>query len=216
MKIILLFVLCILSAAPILAQDFDEGAASNVPPVVLWGLGVYGGINRPLGPDDFAYFWSTGYSLSMEADLLLRNDMVLGLTFGYARAPLNSNRFFAAKGLPKDADPLQDLDVGIVHLLLSFKGVESYQVYRWDWGYEFGFGLYNLSNTQLYVQYWGPETGYTVTEASTTSGGAFAGLSVKYLVTDTLQLSVKGRFHYVWVAPIHHQFLNILVGVTIL
>ena len=152
----------------------------------------------------------------MEADILLKNDVVLGLTFGYSRSPLNTPRFFKAKELPENGEPPDDLAVGISHILLSFKGIENYMLYRYDLGYEVGLGLYNMSNTQLYIQYWGPETGYTVTEGVATAGGVFAGLSAKYLVTDTLQLSVKGRFHYVWVAPMHHQFLDILVGVTIL
>ncbi|RPH99408.1 MAG: hypothetical protein EHM72_11035 [Calditrichaeota bacterium] len=198
-----------------LDQD-AELAADEIPPAVLWGLGLYGGIVQPLNPFDFVEYWKSGYALTMEADILLRNDAILGLTFGYSRNSLNTPRFLAANGLPEEGEVVHDLSIGISQLLLSFKGMEDYMLYRYDWNYELGVGLYNLTNTQITLEYWGPGDNYTISEGSTISGGVFGGLGGSYLIHDTLQLHIKGRYHYVFVPGYHHQFFNLLIGLAIL
>lgn len=222
MKIAALFLFCLLSCTLITAQESeptsnpDQIPADQIPPAVVWGLALYGGFTQPISPYDFAEYWKMGFSLSMEADILLKNNAILGLTFGYSRNPLNTPRFLRAKGLPGDGELPQDISIGISQILLSFKGMENYQLYRYDAGYEFGVGFYNLTNTQIFLQYWGPETGYTVTEGSTLAAGVFGGLAATYLITNTLQFSFKARYHYVFVPAAPHQFLDVLVGLTIL
>lgn len=198
-----------------LRQD-SELSTDEIPPAVLWGLGLYGGIVQPLNPFDFIEYWKCGFALAMEADILLKNDAIVGLTFGYSRNQLNTPRFLAANGLSEEGQVVHDLSIGISQLLLSFKGMEDYLLYRYDWNYELGIGLYNLTNTQISLEYWGPDNGYTISEGSTTTGGVFGGLGGSYLITDTLQLFIKGRYHYVIVPGYHHQFFNILIGLAIL
>jgi hypothetical protein len=221
-KIAVLFLFCIFSCSLLMAQESEppdnpeQIPADQIPPAVVWGLALYGGITQPVSPYDFSEYWKTGFSISMEADILLKNNAILGLTFGYSRNPLNTPRFLQAKGLPRDGELPQDISIGITQILLSFKGMENYLLYRYDAGYEFGVGLYNLTNTQIVLRYWGPETGYTVTEGATLACGVFGGLAASYLITDTLQFSIKGRYHYVFVPARPHQFLDVLVGLTIL
>ncbi len=194
------------------AQERSE----RPPAAVLWSLSLYGGGMKPMAPSDFAEFWKAGLSLSVEGDLLLWNDVVLGLTFGYARAPVNAPRFLLAKGLPADGRLPDNLDIGISQLLLSFKGIENYLLYRVGIGYEVGIGLYSMSNTQLYVIESIPGGAYSVAETSAAAGGVFAGLSLKFLLSETLQFSIKSRLHYVALPVMQHQFAELLAGLTLL
>ncbi|MDZ7316347.1 MAG: hypothetical protein ONB24_09520 [candidate division KSB1 bacterium] len=192
-----------------------RGGKTEVPPVVLWGLSVYGGGIEPLAPFDFSEFWNRGVSFYLEGDLLLRNDMVLGLSFGYSRLPMDIVRFSRAKGISAAGSSIQGTAIGIGNMLLSFKGFEDYLLYRYRVGYEMGLGLYSMSNTQVYVEYWGTEV-RAVSESLASAVGAFAGISFNFLVSETLQFSIKSRFHYVFLPAMPHQFADLLIGFTLL
>ncbi len=149
-------------------------------------------------------------------DILLRNDAVLGLSFSYAKLPFDEQEFWAYRGVDADGELGDEFDIPINNFLLSFRGFENYMLYQYAAAYEVGGGLYHLKNTELDLTYIDPFGSYVLSEADRINFGIFAGLGFKYLVTDTFQFIVKGRFHHVFKLSKDNQYFDVLVGVSML
>jgi len=223
MQKFLIFSIILIVPFFLFAQDYSD---ENVPPggiaredlplAVVWGLSLYGGFSAPFAPDVFAEFWTPGLRITADMDILLRNDAILGLSIGYSNLKFNQQEFWSRRGVDSDAELGDDFDIPITNVLLSFRGFENYMLYPISAAYEIGGGIYQLKNTELDLTDIDPYGSYVVSETDRIDFGAFAGLGIKYLLTDTIQLTLKGRFHHVFKPAQYHQFLDVLVGISIL
>lgn len=191
-------------------------AREDVPLAVIWSLSLYSGFTHPFAPEPFVEFWNSGLNITVDADILLRNDRILGFSIGYTKLGFNQQEFWARRGVDSDAKLGEDFNIPITTVLFSYRGIERYYLYKYTAAYEIGGGLYNLQNTEIDVTYIDPYGSYLVSETNRVDFGLFAGLGLKYLFTDTFQLTVKGRFHHVLKPSQYHQFFDVLLGFTIL
>ena len=194
-------------------------AREEVPLAVVWGLSAYSGVSMPFSPDPFAEFWKPGINVCFEADILLKNDFVVGLSLAYTQLFFNETEYWTSRGVENPEQHISlgdDFDIPISQVLLSFKGVENYLLYHYDVDWELGGGLYNLKNTELDLTYINPYGDYVLSKADRLSAGLFAGLGLRYLIGENLQLSIKGRFHHVFQISQHHQFIDVLIGLTMI
>ncbi|RQW03944.1 hypothetical protein EH222_11865 [candidate division KSB1 bacterium] len=200
-----------------LNSDLSGGIPRDeVPLAVVWGLSLYGGVTSPFAPDPFVDFWQPSVNIAVDADILLRNDAILGFTVGHTSLKFDQAKFWRLRGVDSDAKLGSDFNIPITTVLLSFRGIENYMLYKFSAAYEVGGGIYSLKNTEIDVTYLDPYGSYTISEAERIDFGLFAGLGVKVLITDTLQLTVKGRFHHVFKPSQYHQFYDLVVGFTLL
>lgn len=199
-------------------DDMPPGgiAREDLPLAVVWSLSAFGGATGPYAPDAFADFWKPSFNLTADMDILLRNDAIIGLSISYSKQKFDAKEFWAFRGVDADGELGDDFDIPITSLLLSFRGFEHYVLYQHAAAYELGGGIYHLKNTQLDLTYIDPYGSYVLSEADRINFGLFAGLGWKYLVTETFQIIVKGRFHHVFKPSQNHQFFDVLVGVSIL
>ncbi|MBN1478986.1 hypothetical protein EH223_14935 [candidate division KSB1 bacterium] len=220
-----LFLVLLVTPLELFAQtgnDNDEEilpggiAREDVPLAVVWSLSLYSGFTNPFAPDPFVEFWRSGFNLTVDADILLRSDIILGFSIGYAHLKFNQQEFWARRGVESNAELGDDFNIPITSLLFSYRGMERYVLYKYTAAYEIGGGLYHLKNTEIDITYIDPYGSYVVSETNRLDFGLFAGLGLKYLVTNTFQLTVKGRFHHVFKPSQYHQFFDVLLGVTIL
>ena len=194
-------------------------AREDVPLAVVWGLSAYSGFSLPYSPDAFSEFWKPGLNLSLETDILFKNDFLFGFSLGYSHLPFNETEFWTRLGVDNPDENIalgEDFDIPITQLLVSFKGIENYLLYRYDADWEVGGGFYNLRNTELELTYTSPYGNYRLEQVDILSPGIFAGLGFKYLLGETLQLSVRGRFHHVFQRSQAHQFFDVLIGLTMI
>ncbi len=199
-------------------EDTPPGgiAREELPLAVVWSLSAYSGLTAPCAPDAFADFWRPAPHITVDMDLLLRNDAILGLSFSYTKLQFDEQEFWSFRGVDAEGDLGDDFNIPITNLLLSFRGFEHYMLYQYTPTYELGGGIYHLKNTQLDLTYIDPYGSYVLSKADRINFGLFAGLGLKYLVTDTFQFIIKGRFHHVFKPAQNHQFFDVLVGVSIL
>ena len=198
-------------------EDLSGGIPrQDVPLAVIWGLSLYGGVSAPFAPEAFVDFWKPAVNITVDADILLRNDIVLGFNIGYTRLKFDQQKFWGLRGVDSDANLGEDFNIPITNVLLSFRGRENYMLYTYTAAYELGGGIYSLKNTEIDITYIDPYGSYIVSENDHIDFGLFAGLGLKYLITDTFQLTVKGRFHHVFKPSQYHQFFDMLLGFTIL
>jgi hypothetical protein len=128
----------------------------------------------------------------------------------------DEQEFWRYRGVDAEGDLGDEFDIPITNLLLSFRGFENYMLYQYAAAYELGGGIYYLKNTQLDLTYIDPYDSYVLSDADRINFGIFAGLGLKYLITDTFQVTVKGRFHHIFKPVQNHQFFDVMVGVSIL
>lgn len=188
----------------------------ELPLAVVWGLSLYSGVTGPFAPETFVEFWQPSVNIAVDADILLRNDVILGFNIGYTSLKFDQAKFWRRRGVESDAELGSDFNIPITTVLLSFRGIENYVLYKYAAAYELGGGFYNLKNTEVDITYIDPYGSYVISEADRIAAGLFAGLGVKYLITDTLQLVIKGRFHHVFKPSQYHQFYDVVVGITLL
>ena len=210
------FVHYFLIFAPLLLpaqKDLSGGIPrEDVPLAVIWGLSAYSGISAPFAPEAFVDYWKPSLNIAFDADILLRNDMILGFNIGYTSLKFDQGKFWGIHGIDSNAELGQDFNIPITNVLLSFRGIENYMLYKVSAAYELGCGMYHLKNTEIDVTIIDPYGSYAVSEADRVDFGIFAGLGVKYLITDTFQLTIKGRFHHVFKPSQYHQYFDVLMG----
>lgn len=191
-------------------------AREDVPLAVVWSLSIYGGLTQPFAPDPFVEFWKPAVNLTFDTDILLRNDVILGFSVSYAKLNFNQQEFWAQRGIDSDRKLGEDFNIPITNVLFSFRGIEHYMLYQYAAAYEIGGGIYSLKNTEIDITYIDPYGSYVVSESDRLDFGVFAGLGIKYLITDTFQVTVKGRFHHVFKPAQYHQFFDVMLGFTLL
>lgn len=224
LKKLLLFLM--LSSAFLRAETASNGVQDeNSPPdnipreelplAVIWGLSFYTGATIPWSPDAFAEFWKPGLNLTIDMDILLRNDIVLGLSFSYSKLKFNTQEFWRRRGVSGSGDLGGEFDIPIGNLLLSYRGRETFLLPPVKASYEVGAGFYSIQNTdvdKIYIS----DFDYVLAPRDRIEVGLFSGLRLARLVTDTMQISVKGRYHYVFKAAQHHQYFDVLLGISLL
>ena len=223
MHSIRLYFLLIVMSASLLAKPQIETAADTsvaipreeLPLAVVWGLSFYSGATIPYAPDPFAEFWTPGLNWTVDMDILLRNDMVLGLSFSYSKLDFNETEFWRQRGIEDSGDLGSEFDIPIGSLLLSYRGRENYLLQPVEPSFEVGGGFYSIENSDLDKIYIS-DYDYILRPSERIEVGLFAGLRLARLVTDTMQLSVRGRYHYVFKLSRHHQYFDICLGVTLL
>ncbi len=188
----------------------------EAPLAVIWGFSFYSGMTIPYSPDAFSEFWKPGLDFTVDLDILLRNDVVLGMSFSYSKLKFNAQEFWRRRGIEDDGDLGYDFDIPITNFLVSYRGIENYLLYDVETAYEIGGGLYYLKNSQVKIIYTDPYGGYEISRSDDVDFGLFGGLGVSWLITDTLQLSLRGRYHYVFKPAQHHQFFDVRVGFSLL
>ncbi len=191
-------------------------AREDLPLAVVWGLSLYSGATIPFAPDVFSEFWNPAINITADMDILLRNDVILGFSVGYSKLQFDEKEFWARRGVDSNEKLSDDFNIPITHVLLSYRGIEHYMLYQYTAAYEIGGGVYSLKNTQLDLTYIDPYGSYVLSKADRINFGLFAGLGIKYLITDTMQFIVKSRFHHVFKPAQYHQFFDVLVGISIL
>jgi len=187
----------------------------ELPLAVVWGLSFYTGATIPYSPDVFAEFWKPGFNMTADMDILLRNDIVLGLSFSYSKLKFNTREFWRRRGVTGSGELGRDFDIPIGNLLLSYRGRENYLLPPVKVYYEVGVGFYSIQNTDVDLIYIS-DFDYILEPRDRIELGLFGGLRLAKLVTDTMQISVKGRYHYVFKASQHHQYFDILLGISLL
>ena len=188
----------------------------EAPLAVIWGFSMYSGMTIPYSPEVFSQFWKPGLNFTVDLDILLRNDIVLGLSFSYSKLKFNSREFWRQRGVEDDDDLGYDFDIPITNLLLSYRGIENYLLYNMETAYEVGGGLYYLKNSQVKIFYIDPYGGYEISRSDDVDFGLFGGLGVAWLITDTLQLSLRGRYHYIFKPSQQHQIFDVRIGFSLL
>jgi len=220
-----IFILVITFTAPLAAQtrpNNDDIAGGipreEVPLAVIWGLSAYSGFTTPYAPDAFADFWKPSANICLEADILLRNDFILGMSMSYTKLPFNQQEYWAHQGIMDDYPDVgfsDDFDIPISQVLFSFKGIENYLLHQYRPVWEVGVGLYHLKNTEIDVTYI-TNYDYVLSKSDRLYPGLFAGFGMSILITETLQFAVKGRFHHVLQLSRDHEFIEVLFGLKII
>jgi hypothetical protein len=182
--IIVLVPLCLSAQNRYLNSELSGGIPRNeLPLAVVWGLSLYSGVTGPFAPETFVDFWQPSVNIAVDADILLRNDVILGFNIGYTSLRFDQGKFWRQRGVDSDAKLGSDFNIPITTVLLSFRGIENYILYKYAAAYEVGGGIYNLKNTEIDITYIDPYGSYVISEADRIDVGLFAGLGVKYLIT---------------------------------
>ena len=222
----ILFICLLLALAPGMLFSQNGGEAieesppgdiprEDLPLAVIWGLSIYGGASIPYSPDPFAEFWQPGFSLTLDMDILLRNDIVLGLSYSYSNLRFDAQEFWRQRGINDSGDLGREFDIPINNLLISYRGIENYILPSYKPTYELGGGFYHIQNTDLDLIYTS-DYDYILSPRDRIEAGLFGGMGIAWLLTDTLQMSVKGRYHYVFKVSQHHQYFDVRLGFSLL
>ena len=190
-------------------------AREDLPLAVIWGLSIYGGATIPFSPDAFSEFWKVGPNVTLDMDILLRNDTVLGFCYSYSYLKFNAQEFWLRQGTENSDNLSKDFDIPISSLLFSYRGQENYLLQSYKPVYEIGGGFYHIQNTDVDLIYTS-DYEYAVSPTDRIEVGLFGGLGVAWLLTDTLQMSIKGRYHYVFKVTEQHQYFDVRLGLSLL
>lgn len=197
-------------------EQSEQFTQEEIPPAVVWALSTYFGMANPMAPQAFADFWKPGFYFAFETDILLKNDYVLGFSLAYSSLPFDQNKFLTNHGVKEASELPYDLDIGISQVLFTFKGKESYLVPKYGLQYEFGGGMYIVSNAKVDLPLYGQNSDYQLSHPPEINWGVLFGLEGTYLFSETMLFSIKSRFHHVFLPYVHHQFIDILFGITII
>ena len=224
MRNVILFLLLVLIPASIYSQIEEETSeeslsggipSEELPLAVVWGLSAYSGATIPFSPDAFSEFWKPGFNLTVDMDILLRNDIVLGLSFSYSHLKFDTQEFWRRRGVQSNGDLSSDFDIPISNLLLSYRGRENYLLPSYEAIYEVGGGFYHIQNTDLDKVYFS-DYDYFLQARDQIEVGLFGGLGIAWLLNETLQLRVKGRYHYVYKRSQRHQYFDLMLRLSLL